>query len=268
MCGAGYKRNAISCIVTNLLMGVFMQHTFWPAFRSGFLAVIPLWVGAAPFGAIYAVSALAAGLNPAQTLAMSLIVFAGAAQFTAAGLFAAGAAPLTIIITTLIVNARHVLMGASIAPHLRGVPAWMRGLIAFQLTDETYAVGIQRYLNGNGSAAYQIGANMSMYVIWQTSTIAGMLIGSAIPDPAAYGLDLVFPLTFVGLLVPLLKTRISTGVAVIATILSLLGALFLPGKWYILLAGVVASGLGMVLEALKQGNVETGRVMKQYNNDV
>jgi 4-azaleucine resistance transporter AzlC len=234
-----------------------MQSSFWPAFRSGFLAVIPLWFGAAPFGMIYAVSALAAGLSPIQTLVMSLIVFAGAAQFTATGLFAAGATPLTLIITTLIVNARHVLMGASMAPYLRDTPAWMRGLIAFQLTDETYAIGMQRFLNGSGSPAYQIGANFSMYVIWQSSTIIGMLIGTQIPDPAAYGLDLIFPLTFIGLLVPILKTRIDGGVALAAGVLALGGALFIPGRWYILLAGMIASGLGMLLEARKQENNET-----------
>ena len=78
-------------------------------FRAGFVATLPLWLGAAPFGAIYAVSALAAGLNWAQTLAMSLFVFAGASQFTAVGLFAVGASPFTIVLTTLIINARHAL---------------------------------------------------------------------------------------------------------------------------------------------------------------
>src|SRR5690349_20832564 len=79
-------------------------------FRAGFLDTTPLWLGVAPFGAIYAVSALAAGLSPAQTLAMSPFVFAGASQFTAAGLFAAGVAPATIVVTTLVINARHALL--------------------------------------------------------------------------------------------------------------------------------------------------------------
>jgi predicted branched-subunit amino acid permease len=85
-------------------------------FRAGFVGTMPLWLGAAPFGAIYAVSALAAGLDWAQTLAMSLFVFAGASQFTAAGLFASAAAPLTIVITTLVINARHALLAAAAWP--------------------------------------------------------------------------------------------------------------------------------------------------------
>ena len=107
----------------------------WAEIRAGVLATIPVGLAAAPFGMVYAVTALAAGLTPAQTLAMSLIVFAGASQFTAAGLFAAGAGPLTIIITTLIINARHLLLSASLAPHVRRAPGWLKGVLAFQLTD-------------------------------------------------------------------------------------------------------------------------------------
>lgn len=215
--------------------------------RAGYVAMLPLWLGAAPFGVIYAVSALAAGLTPAQTLAMSLLVFAGAAQFTAVGMVAAGAGPLAITLTTLVVNARHLLMTASLAPHLRGVGPWRRLLLAAQLTDESYAVGVGRFLAGRGSAAFLIGCNLSLYTCWPLSTVAGILLGRAIPDPAAYGLDLVFPLTFIGLLVPLLRDRASRPAAVIAAALTVLGALLLPGSWYVLLAGAGASALGALL---------------------
>ncbi|MBX0331346.1 AzlC family ABC transporter permease [Oscillochloris sp. ZM17-4] len=215
--------------------------------RAGFLAVAPLWLGAAPFGVIYAVSALAAGLSPAQTLAMSLFVFAGASQFTAAGMFAAAAAPAAIVVTTLIINARHLLLAASLAPYLRRSGGWVRLGLAAQLTDESYAIGVRQFLGGRGSAAYQLGANLSMYVVWQLSTLAGVLLGRALPDPAAYGLDLVFPLTFIGLLVPLLRRRDSQAVAAAAAALTLLGALWLPGSWYILLAGMGASAVGALL---------------------
>ncbi len=212
--------------------------------RAGFVATMPLWIGVAPFGAIYAVSALAAGLTPVQTLAMSLLVFAGASQFTAAGLFAAGAAGPAIVLTTLIINARHLLLAASLVPYARRAPAWVKALLAFQLTDESFAVGMRAFLDGRGSVAYQFGSNLSLYVIWQLSTVAGMLLGALIPDPAAYGLTLVFPLTFIGLLMPLLKTRTNRLVAAIAAVLAVCGALLLPGQWYLLLAGVVASGVG------------------------
>jgi 4-azaleucine resistance transporter AzlC len=217
-------------------------------FRAGFVDIMPLWLGAAPFGMIYAVSALAAGLSAAQTQAMSLLVFAGASQFTAAGLFAAGVAPLTIVITTLIVNARHLLLAASVAPHLRRSPGWLRALLGLQLTDESYATGMRRFATGGGSAAYQLGANVSLYVAWQLSTLTGIVVGSRIPDPAAYGLDLIFPLTFLAMLVPLLKRRANASVAALGGLFAIVGALLLPGSWYILLAGLAASGLGLMLK--------------------
>jgi 4-azaleucine resistance transporter AzlC len=227
-------------------------------FRAGFIAPMPLWLGAAPFGAIYAVSALAAGLSWEQTLAMSLLVFAGASQFTAAGLFAAAAAPATIVITTLVINARHLLLAASAAPFVRRARLATKALLAFQLTDESYAIGMRKWLAGQGSVAYQLGANVSMYVIWQASTIAGILLGALIPDPAAYGLDLVFPLTFIGLLVPLLRDpdsgradRTGLVVAALAAALTVVGALLLPGSWYILIAGIVASGVGARIKNAK-----------------
>jgi predicted branched-subunit amino acid permease len=86
-----------------------------------------------------------------------------------------------------------------------------------------------------------------MYVIWQCSTIAGILLGNLLPDPAAYGLDLVFPLTFIGLLVPLLRERVSVTVALLAAALAIGGALLLPGSWYLLLAGILASGIGAAI---------------------
>jgi 4-azaleucine resistance transporter AzlC len=220
-------------------------------FRAGFVATLPLWLGAAPFGAIYAVSALAAGLDWAQTLAMSLFVFAGASQFTAVGLFAAGASPFTIVLTTLIINARHALLAASVAPFVRAARPGSKALLAFQLTDESYAIAMRRWLEGSGSLAYQFGANISMYVIWQLSTITGIILGNLIPDPAAYGLDLIFPLTFIGLLVPLLKERVSVAVALLAAVLTIGGAVLLPGSLYLLLAGIVASGIGALLSRQK-----------------
>lgn len=213
-------------------------------FRAGFVAIMPIWLGTIPFGAIYAVSALDAGLTPAQTLAMSLLVFAGAAQFTAVGLFASGAAPLTIVITTLIINLRHLLLGASLAPFVRRSPAWIKGAQAFFLTDESYAVALARYLEGRGSPAFQLGVNISLYLAWQCSTAAGIALGALIPDPSAYGLELIFPLTFIGLLMPLLRKRVNALVAALSGALAMGGALALPGRWYILIAGVVASGVG------------------------
>lgn len=221
-------------------------------FRQGYLDTLPLWLGAFPFGVVYAISALNAGLSNWQTIVMSLIVYAGAAQFTAVGLFAAGAAPISIVITTAIINARHLLLAATLVPYLRKERLSIKALIAAQLTDESFAIGMSRFIDGKGSIRYQLGSNLSMYTVWQISTILGVFIGERIPNTSDYGLDLVFPFTFIGLLVPLLKTRINRTVAAWAAVFAIAGALLMPGSWYLLMAGILASGIGCWLTLRKK----------------
>ena len=235
-----------------------------PGMREGFLALVPLWLAAAPFGAIYAVQARLAGLSWLETQAMSLFVFAGAAQFTAVTLLLGGAGPLSVVLATLVVNLRHMLLAASIAPHLRGVGPLGRAALAFQLTDESYALSIRRFQEGSGTPAYLLGTNLSMYVCWQASTLAGYMLGAALPDPARYGLDLVFPLTFLGLLVPMLRGRPAWAAALASAILALTGRALLPGHWYLLLAGIGGSLVGALLPgaAPAQPATDTGTMLR------
>ena len=228
----------------------------WTPIRQGFVETIVVWPGVAPFGMVYAVSALAAGLSVWETLGMSLIVFAGASQFTAVGLFGSGANPWTIIATTAIINARHLLLAASTASYIRRAPTWLRALVAFQLTDETYAVGIQHFAKHGGDAWYQFGSNLSLYVVWAASTVIGSLLGALIPDPGALGLDLIFPLTFIAFTVPLLRDRVNRVVAVLAAVISVGTALVLPGSWYVLTAGILASAVGAVLARRMEPQVQ------------
>ncbi len=222
--------------------------------RDGFIALIPLWLAAMPFAAIYAIQASLAGLSLAETQAMSLFVFAGASQFTAVTLLLAGASPLSIVLATLIVNLRHTLLAASIAPYLQGVGALGRAALAFQLTDESYALSIRRFREGSGSPAYLLGTNVSMYVCWQTGTLGGYLLGAAVPDPTRYGLDLLFPLTFLGLLVPMLSGRPAWAAALSAAALALAARAWIPGHWYLLFAGVGGSFVGAIFESGAPGS--------------
>ena len=219
----------------------------WTAVRQGFVETFVVWPGVAPFGMVYAVSALAAGLSFWETLGMSLIVFAGASQFTAVGLFGSGANPWSIIAATAIINARHLLLATSTASYIRRAPTWLRALVAFQLTDETYAVGIQHFAKNGGDAWYQFGSNLSLYVVWAASTITGALLGALIPNPGALGLDLIFPLTFIAFTVPMLRDRVNRMVAGLAALISVATAVLLPGSWYVLTAGILASAAGAIM---------------------
>ncbi|NIO70481.1 MAG: branched-chain amino acid ABC transporter permease [Anaerolineae bacterium] len=220
-------------------------------FRRGLLATLPLAPGVVAFGLLYGVMARQVGFSPWEAWAMSLIVHAGSAQFTALGMWeATGAIP--IVLTTLVINLRHLLMGASVAPHLRGLHPLWKALLALWMSDESYALAIAEYEQGQGSHRYFLGANVGIYLAWPTSGLLGALLGTAIPDPGRYGLDLVFPLAFLGLLTAFLKDRISLAVALGAGGLALLGADLLPGKWYVVVAGLLGSGLGLLLEKAKE----------------
>jgi 4-azaleucine resistance transporter AzlC len=216
-------------------------------FRRGLWATMPLGPGVVAFGLLYGVMARQVGFAPWEALVMSLVVFAGSAQFTALGMWgAAGAIP--IILTTLIINLRHLLMGASVAPYLRERRPLWKAFLPLWMSDESYALAIAAYERGTGNHWYFLGANVGIYIMWSLSGWAGALLGEAIPDPTAYGLDLVFPLAFMGLLMAFLKDRASLMAALGAGILALAGAALLPGKWYVIVAGLLGSGLGVLLE--------------------
>lgn len=211
---------------------------------AGAMATLPFWPGAALFGLVYAVTARAAGLSGAEIIGMSLLVHAGAAQFTAVNLIAGGAGSLSVIVGTAITNARSLLIGASVAPHVAERPLWWRLVYAFHLTDESFAVATARFLRGDATAQYALGANLGMILPWLGSAIVGVIVGATIPSPSRWGIDLVIPLTFLGLLIPLLKNRRAVGVALCGGMLALLGVTFLPGTWYLVAAGIGGSIIG------------------------
>ncbi len=162
--------------------------------------MLPLWLGMVPFGAAYAVSARSARLSLFETQLMSLLVFSGGAQLGAAGLFAANAAPFTVVATTFLINARHLLYGVSLG---QLIPlGWRQRLLAAHLlTDEAYGVTVGSPVRSLG---FFLGAGSSVFFIWNLSTLLGALLSSFVPDPAALGVDFIFPLAFLALLIPLL----------------------------------------------------------------
>jgi 4-azaleucine resistance transporter AzlC len=232
---------------------------FRASFRAGFLALTPLWLGIAPFAVAYAVTARAAHLSVFETQFMSLTVFAGASQFAAAGLFGQGAGALAIVATTFLLNVRHVLYGLSLARQVP-VTGWKRLLTAQFLTDEAYGVAVSAGPRQSGGLdlGFLIGAEISLYVIWNLFTLLGALAGSIIPDPKAVGADVVFPLAFLGLLVPLLAGRRELIVALFAGALAWGMSKLLPGLT-VLVAGVGGALLGAYLSTRQSVNHESGR---------
>ncbi|CAM3657479.1 AzlC family ABC transporter permease [Deinococcus frigens] len=224
----------------------------------------PLWLGMLPFAVAYAVTARASGLSVWETQMMSLTVFAGASQFAAAGLFAGygaagGASALGIVATTFLLNARHLLYGLSLSRQV--ALSHPQRLIAAQfLTDESYGMVTVRGTQepGGPSFGYVLGAELSLYTVWNASTLLGAVGGAVLPSPEALGVGVIFPLAFLGLLVPMLRGRMTMLVA----LLSGLGAWglsrLLPGGLVILLAGIGGALLGAWLTSKKTAVREAG----------
>lgn len=212
-------------------------------FRRGFLAMAPLWLGVVPFALVYGVLARDAGLSVLETQSLSVLVFAGGAQVSAVGLFGTGAAALEIVTTTFLLNVRHVLYGLSLG---RKIPlaGWRRPAAAYFLTDEAFGVVSA---SGERSFGFLLGAELSLFFAWNAATFGGAIAGTAIADPEALGLDLVFPLAFLALLVPLVRTRVELIVAFVSGALAYVLARDLPGGLPILVAGIAGSLLGAAL---------------------
>ncbi len=220
-----------------------------PSLLSGFRAALPLWLGVTPFGLVVGLMGPAVGLSKAATLSLSLFVFAGSAQFIALGLLGAGASYPLIVLTTLIVNLRHLLYGASLAPHLRAVSSRGKAILSFFLADETYALAIAHYRRADAipSPLYFLGVGLSLYLDWVLSTAIGLALGGLVPEPAALGLDFALPATFIALLVPQLKGRAPWAALTVAGAVVLLAG-GLPGRLGILLAIVAGATAGWGLE--------------------
>jgi 4-azaleucine resistance transporter AzlC len=197
---------------------------------------------------IFGILALGAGLPMSAAQAMSAIIFAGSSQFVAAQLFALSAQGLVIVATVGIINLRHLLYSASVAPYLNGLPSGWKYLLAYLLTDEAYAVTITRLKEGSSSPHqhwYFLGAGLTLWLTWQLSTAAGIFLGAAVPS--GWSLDFTLALTFIALVVPALKDRASLGAAITAGILAVI--LFsLPYKLGMFLASVGGILVGLWLE--------------------
>jgi 4-azaleucine resistance transporter AzlC len=220
-------------------------------FWSGVKAELPLVVGVFPFGMIYGVLALKAGIPKTIAQAMSAIVFAGSSQFVTAQLVASTTPGLIIILTIAVVNLRHALYSASVAPHLQKLPQSWKGVLAYLLTDEAYAVTI---LHFDGQASQRakhwffLGAGLTLWSTWQISTAAGIFLGAVVP--AAWSLDFTLALTFIALVAPALRDRPSVAAALSAGVTAV-AANNLPYKLGLLAAALIGIVVGLLLEKAK-----------------
>jgi len=217
---------------------------FWLGVREE----VPLLVGVFPFGMIYGALALNAGLSLAASQMMSSIVFAGSSQFIAAQLIHDAAPGLVIVLTIAVVNLRQMLYSASLAPYLEKLPIRWKILLAYLLTDEAYAPTALKFEREGASPLghwFLFGAGLALWSTWQVSTGLGIFLGAAIPQ--SWPLDFALPLTFIALVMPVLRNRPAVMAALSAGLVALL-AISLPYKLGLILAALTGILVGTMLE--------------------
>lgn len=219
---------------------------FWAGARD----IFPMLVGSVPFGIIFGTLAINSGLSVSGTLVMSALVFAGSAQFIAVGMIATGTGWLLIVLTTFVVNLRHLLYAVSLVPHIKALSQRWKVPLAFWLTDEAFAVVIRRYDAADRSPFkhwYYLGAALTMYLNWQLCTLIGITAGQMIPNAAEWGLDFAMSATFIGIIMPYLKNRPMVAAVITAGLVAVLASA-LPYKLGLILAAMTGIAAGVYTE--------------------
>ncbi|MGC1816612.1 MAG: AzlC family ABC transporter permease [Casimicrobiaceae bacterium] len=221
-------------------------------FREGFVGMIPVCIGTAPFALVCGVGAAAAGASWWSALGMSAIMFSGAAQILAVQLLAAGAPLAVIVLTCFVAGLRFLMYSAAMAPYLRPLPQrWQQGL-AFLLTDQAFAAGLRHFGAGHPpreAARRYLGGGIAIWSSWQVMNLAGYFVGNLIP--AAWSLDFAVPLCFIALVAPQLRAMPSIVAAVVSgfAVLTLAG---LPMKLNLIAAGTLGIVAGTVADFAKE----------------
>jgi 4-azaleucine resistance transporter AzlC len=215
--------------------------------RAGLAAAWPICLGYFPIGLSLGVLAQKGGLAPWQMGAMSLLVFAGGSQFIAVAMLGAGASSLAIVSTVFMVNLRHLLMSSAMAVHFPGVSRRFLALFAYGLTDESFAVNMTRFNQGDWNRYSALTLNHAANATWIISSVAGVYLGQMVP-PGSAGVDYALTGMFICLLVFQLRGPIFTITALIAALCSLLAYLWLPGNAYVIVASCLAATIGLILK--------------------
>ena len=214
-------------------------------FLKGIIDVSPLMIPVVPFGLIFGILAIDIGFSPLATMGMSLIIFGGASQIVLLQLFSGGASSLVIISSVGAVNSRHLLYGAVVSEHVSDLKLIWKIIISYFLIDQAFARSNEYFKKNNDKNKYfhLIGGGVTCWIIWQTTTFLGIILGSAIPEKL--GLSFAVPLTFLALIVNDFRKIINVIVIIISGLISTLGYNYIPYKAY-----VIVAALGGLLTAI------------------
>jgi 4-azaleucine resistance transporter AzlC len=216
---------------------------------AGARQCVPVALSVFAYGLVFGVLARQAGLSPLEAILMSALVFAGSSQFVALGLWAMPLPVGALILTTLVVNLRHILLGAALRRKFRGVSARKAYPTLFLMADEDWALTLKYFTEGGDDSAFLLGSGIELYFAWLAATFSGYFASAAIPDPKSIGLDFAFTAVFLALLVGLWRGRESLLPWLGAAVVAVAAAHWLPSTWYILLGGLTGAAIAMVHHA-------------------
>jgi len=222
--------------------------TFAGAF-AGMRRSLPLVASDFAVGIVFGVLARRTGLSLVQVLLMSGLVFGGSAQFAALSLWVTPLPVIALLLTTLVVNSRHLLMGAALRPWFARLPCARAYASLFFLTDESWALAISDFARGGRDVAFLVGSGLALLLAWVSSTVIGYVAGALMQSPEQWGLDFAFTAVFVALLVGMWKGKAHFLPWAVAAVVAVAVAHWLPGKWYILAGGLAGSIVGALTDA-------------------
>ena len=216
--------------------------------KAGIRQSIPIALSVFTYGVSFGILARQTGLSLIESFLMSSLVLAGASQFVVLEMWTSPLPITAIVFTTFVINLRHVLMGVAISPWFSKIPAWKAYGYLFFLNDETWALTMGESTKGKPIVGFFLGSALTIFIAWVSATVIGQNLGSAIADPASWGLDFAFTAVFIALLFFLWKGKSNLLPWTIAAIVSIVTARWMSGQWYILLGGLAGSFFGAIYD--------------------
>lgn len=219
----------------------------YQSFKKGLVAAIPIMLSFIPFALVLGAQAIQKQMKVGEISSLVALNFAGGSEFVAVNLWSSPPHLLLLASMTLLVNSRHILMGAALTPYLKGIPKHKVLLALFFMTDESWAMGLTEAKKSSSLTFnywYYLGVSFGLYVMWVLGTTTGALIGPLIGDVTHYGFDMAFVAVFFVLLKGMWKGVVAAIPWLVSLLVAIGAYLVLPGAWYVLcgaLAGLLTA---------------------------
>jgi 4-azaleucine resistance transporter AzlC len=221
---------------------------------AGARRCLPIAVGGFAIGLVFGVLAGQAGVGILEAVTMSALVFSGAAQFAALGVWDAPVPVFTLVLTALVIGLRHLLMGAALSPAFSKLPRAKAFGSVYFMADENWALTMEELRRGRRDAAFLIGGGLLMFLSWTTGTFVGRTTGSFLEDPARWGLDFAFTAVFIALLAGMWRGRSKDLLPwITAAVAAVVSNYLLPGQWHVLIGGLLGTAAGAMQGERRDG---------------